>query len=336
MDEVLEVVSEKVLEEVPDDAADDVEGQHSGYFRHGTAYVTNTDDATVSVIDLNRAREIKRIAVGNRPLGVAVSPDKRFVYVANTDDGTLSVIDALRHTVVATVDLNAGPFVGTFPVGVAVSPDGRFVYVANFTSENVSVVDARQLVLVTEIPLSARGQEIRVTPDGNLAYVTMSGVGTGFVGVLDLNANLQVKTIDTCGLGQAGLDLARTRPLVYFGCTGILGTIGAINTDLAEQSLTSIILSSSPDQIAFNPSGSIAYVTELNGDELWVVDVFRHTQVLTITVGDGSRGVKVTDNGLLVVVTNEGDDSVSIVDARTNTVAATVPVGGGPTHVDIA
>jgi YVTN family beta-propeller protein len=58
--------------------------------------------------------------------------------------------------------------------------------------------------------------------------------------------------------------------------------------------------------------------------------------VLTITVGDGSRGVKVTDNGLLVVVTNEGDDSVSIVDARTNTVAATVPVGGGPTHVDIA
>ncbi|MGI6146551.1 MAG: YncE family protein [Firmicutes bacterium] len=317
-----------------DEVLDDVEVQQLGSLGCGTAYVTNREDASVSVIDLNRAQEVTRIPVGTRPQAIAASPDKRFVYVTNFNDATLSVINTLTNTVVDTVGLNVGAFAAEGPTGVAVTPDGRFVYVANIQSDNLSVVDARRLAVVTTVPMSAPPADLRITADGNLAYVTMGVGAIGFIGVVDLNTNLQVKAISICS-NRTGIDIAPRMPLAYQACTFPVGRLHAVNTDLAEPSAESIITNLPPDQIAFNPEGTLAYVTQLDGSRLWVVDVFRHAVRLTIPVGGGSSGVKVSDNGLLVVVANLDDNTVSIVDARTNTVAATVPVGSSPFRVAI-
>jgi YVTN family beta-propeller protein len=41
--------------------------------------------------------------VGNRPEGVAVTPDRKRAYVTNMNSDTLSVIDTATNTVVATI-----------------------------------------------------------------------------------------------------------------------------------------------------------------------------------------------------------------------------------------
>ena len=95
------------------------------------AYVANSGDNTVSVINTATNSVVGTNNVGSTPIGVAVSPDGNRVYVANNGSGTVSVIDTATDTVTATVG------VGTLPQAVAVSPDGNRVYVTNNGSGTV-------------------------------------------------------------------------------------------------------------------------------------------------------------------------------------------------------
>ena len=79
------------------------------------AYVTNTTDGTVSVIDTSTNNVVATIGVGQEPGAVAVRGNR--VYVANYVSGTVSVIDTTTNAVVATVA--AG---GAVPSGVRPPP----------------------------------------------------------------------------------------------------------------------------------------------------------------------------------------------------------------------
>src|SRR5215470_13460234 len=101
--------------------------------RAQTAYITNQNSNTVSVIDTATNTVSATIPIGPSPLGVAVSPDGSKVYVANGPD--ISVLDTATNTVSATIPI------GPSPLGVAVSPDGSKVYTTNELDSTVSVID---------------------------------------------------------------------------------------------------------------------------------------------------------------------------------------------------
>jgi serine/threonine-protein kinase len=83
-------------------------------------WVVDTAGDAVMRFDTQTRREIERIAVGARPVSVAVSADG--VWVANSGDGSVTRIDPATNEVVATIAI------GGEPVGVAVS--GTMVWVA--------------------------------------------------------------------------------------------------------------------------------------------------------------------------------------------------------------
>lgn len=323
--------TDETIKTVDDEGAEDTELQRFKCFDLGIAYVANFGGDSVSAVDVARTDEIARIPVGTGPYAVAASPDKRFVYVSNFVDNTLSVIRTLSNTVIATIDLNAGPFTSSGPEGVAVSHDSRFVYVANYLSANISVVDAHQLTVVAEIPLTSWPTAIGITPDGNAAYVTLWDKGV--VAIVDLNTNLQVGTV-AVGVAPEGIDMACHKPLAYVALQGA-PHVRAVNTDVGMAAVTPIAVGASSTGVSFNPNATLAYVTNKGSDTVSVIDVFRHAKILTIPVGDGPVGVKVAKNGFAVVVANQDSSTVSIIDARTSNVTATVPVGSGPVYVDI-
>ena len=80
------------------------------------AYVANSNDNTVSVINTVSNTISTTIPVGANPFGVAISPDGFTAYVGNNSDNTLSIIDILTNTVTATTP------VGDSPMGIAVTP----------------------------------------------------------------------------------------------------------------------------------------------------------------------------------------------------------------------
>lgn len=57
------------------------------------AYITNYGSDFISVIDIQKNQKITDIKTGNKPHGVAVSPDGKFAVVSNTSSNDASIID---------------------------------------------------------------------------------------------------------------------------------------------------------------------------------------------------------------------------------------------------
>ena len=72
-----------------------------------TAYVSNEKSNTISVIDTDKFTVVNTIKVGQRPRGIELTRDGKFVFVAVGDDDTIQVIDVRTHEIVAT--LPSGP-----------------------------------------------------------------------------------------------------------------------------------------------------------------------------------------------------------------------------------
>src|SRR5262249_34390729 len=96
------------------------------------AYVANSLEGTVSVVDLNTLRVTRTITVGAEPMAVAVSPNGTRAYVANSASNNLMVIASAADAVAAPVDLSAP---GTGPRSIAITSDGNTIFVALFFSQ---------------------------------------------------------------------------------------------------------------------------------------------------------------------------------------------------------
>src|ERR1700742_4875783 len=59
-----------------------------------TVYISNEKDNTVSVIDSTKLEVVKTVKVGQRPRGIILSKDHRWLLVCASDDNTVQVYDA--------------------------------------------------------------------------------------------------------------------------------------------------------------------------------------------------------------------------------------------------
>ena len=89
--------------------------------------------------------------------------------------------------------------------------------------------------------------------------------------------------------------------------------------------------SDSPQWIAFNASGSRAYVTNQGSASVSVIDTATNTVVTTITdgIGDQPTIAALAPNGK-IYVSNQGSGTVSVIDTTTDTVITGIAVGGHP------
>jgi YVTN family beta-propeller protein len=74
------------------------------------AYITNSGDRTVSVINTTNNSIVATVLVRSYPYGVAVSPDGTKIYVTNQNGNDVSVINTTTNTVTAALP------VGTYPI----------------------------------------------------------------------------------------------------------------------------------------------------------------------------------------------------------------------------
>src|SRR5882757_5123351 len=120
-------------------------------------YVSNWGGRSVSVVDTQKNRRVRDIAVGIRPNDLALSKDGR-LFVACSGDNTVHVIQtkALEDSgqdasparrlpentreIISTSLYPQSPE-GSTPDAVAVSPDGKTLFVANADNNSVLVMD---------------------------------------------------------------------------------------------------------------------------------------------------------------------------------------------------
>ena len=151
----------------------------------------NPDSDSVSVIRTDTNELVAKIAVGDEPRSVALTPGNRFAYVSNTAGNSVTVI-RIRNShpdrFKADVDRQSGRYgelvTGAEPVGIVVSPDGKRVFVANSSQDTVSVIDAKKRKIIGSVDMRGslcnvgdarrhfQPRGLAVTQDSKYLYVT--------------------------------------------------------------------------------------------------------------------------------------------------------------------
>src|SRR5918994_7926646 len=96
-----------------------------GHAQALTIFVSNEKGNSISIVDGESLELVKQVAVGERPRGIALSPDAKSLYICASDDDTIQIMDT--ETLEILGELPSGPD----PEVIMVSPDGSKVYAAN-------------------------------------------------------------------------------------------------------------------------------------------------------------------------------------------------------------
>jgi PQQ-dependent catabolism-associated beta-propeller protein len=131
-----------------------------------TAYVSNEKSNTVSVIDTTTWTVTKTIKVGQRPRGIGLTRDGKFLMVACGDDDTIQLVDTATHEV--TGSLPSGPDPELF----ILHPNGKVLYVANEDDNLVSIIDMEKRSLVKEVQVGVEPEGMGISPDGKFLVNT--------------------------------------------------------------------------------------------------------------------------------------------------------------------
>ena len=131
------------------------------------AFVSNRDEGTVSVIDIQQLKKVKDLSTGPLPISLDYSPLSRAVYVADGKQGVISVVDSERHEILARI--TAKPGLGP----LRFTPDGRWALALNSIENAVHVVDAATNRLRYTIPVGAQPYQVGFT--GAFAYIRSLG-----------------------------------------------------------------------------------------------------------------------------------------------------------------
>ena len=136
------------------------------------AWITVRGEDYLSVIDVARMRETRRVAVPNGPGQIAFSPDGKLAFVCSSFSPELAVVDVATYKVIKKI-----PVVSPFSPNIFPTKDGQQIWFTHKDVGKVSVLDTRTLTIsgvLTTGPISNHVATVDVAA-GDFAYVTVGG-----------------------------------------------------------------------------------------------------------------------------------------------------------------
>ncbi len=249
------------------------------------------------------------IPVGAPPTLLAVAPDGRHLYAAS--NGSLSVIDTTSNSVVTRLSINANT------TGIAVSPDGAQVYIANLFSITLTVLDTATNTLATPITMFIQRQRggfgfMAVAPDGRTIYIANRDNQAFGIIPLQGSGSLLRPTVWPAALAIS----ADGRTVVSAGCKQIC-TPGFVNLfDTATQRFgAEIAVGGNPFRIVLSPDGSRAFVANLTGPSISVVDLAARRVTQTFRVPVQPTGLAIAPDGNTLYVASQTQGLLTALDA---------------------
>ena len=141
-------------------------------------YVSNEDNAEMTVLDVTSGEILKHVKIGEEPEGVRVRPDGQVVYVTCEGTNEVAVVDTTTYAVIGHLKMEGRPRAIEF------TPDGRTAFVSNENGGSVSVVDAQAHKVTGVIAIPAdpaaptppRPMGLALSPDAKFLYVSNRGI----------------------------------------------------------------------------------------------------------------------------------------------------------------
>ena len=280
-----------------------------------TLYVTGMRSGLLYAIDL-ATREVRSVAVGSEPVGIAVAPDGATVFVACAQDDKVVAVGAVDLAVRGSVAVASEPW------ALGWSPTDGSLLVTHLLTPGVTAIDPAALTVrgMTTIPdMAPRGDKRLAHGQVRGLYDIAARPGTEELWV----AHVMLGT-DTA---QPDLDFEST----VFPSVSVLRAGGAFHVTLSvdvldlagiDGSFGDIV--SGPHAIAFTSDGALALVVDTNSEDLLAIDADHEveTALLRPLPGHMPEGIALSP-----------DESVAYIDERNSGDVAVVHIDRTGDHV---
>jgi YVTN family beta-propeller protein len=134
----------------------------------GLAFVMNSGSASVSLIDMNTLKEIRRIPVLREPHHWALTSDGKSLLVGDSAGNALLFFDPASGALQRRM-----PCADPYQLGF--SPDGKFLVVNGLQRNQIDVYDGANFTLVKRFAIRTMPSHLTYSPDSSVVYVTLQG-----------------------------------------------------------------------------------------------------------------------------------------------------------------
>jgi YVTN family beta-propeller protein len=294
----------------------------AGSTSRASAFVSNVDGDTVSVIDPATQTVLTEIAVGSEPRNLAPNPDGSRMYVPNRFGDSVSVIDTADNTVVDTVtDASFDE-----PYAVTVTPDGSRVYVANkegggSSTGSVTVIDAATNTVVDNVddPCFSSPEGIVADPVRARVYLINRNTNASTdhqVCIINTNTNTVSGAVSVGSEPRYGVVTPDGSAL--FTSNNSSGDVSRVALD-SGNTVTTINVNASPRNMVLSNDATKLYVATQT-DEVSVITVADSSvDVIDFPGASSLYAVAVIPGTDFGYATDEDDDNVRVFDTSTDT-----------------
>lgn len=177
--------------------------------------VVNTQDASVSVVDLTTMKELSRNPVGPRPYGIAVSRDAKTVAVGVEDE------ECVKFFSLPDFKLKGKAKIGKmFNDHIILTQDGQHILVADFYSDDVLGIGMESMKEEFRITDCSAPHVVKFGPQKKLVYVTCKKI-TG-IAIIDPESRKLVKFMQL-NVNPRSLTFSPDEKKLYFGSFWVNG-----------------------------------------------------------------------------------------------------------------
>ena len=278
-----------------------------------TAYISNYNQgngaaSTLSRADLGGLKSLPPLDLGalTRPHGLTVFNNKIYFTaegskVIGSYDPATSKIDWVMGTGQNRTHM------------VIVSKDGKQIYTSNVASGTLCVI---------EQAAGGRGPG-GPPPGGPPPGGRGPGPGRG-PGAPDWNV-----TVIPVGRGAEGFDVSPDGREIW-AANAQDASVSIIDVAAKKVVQTIPVAFRSANRLKFTPDGSRVLISDLGGNDLFVLDAAKRSEVKKIDLGGGAAGILMDPNGLRAFVSVGPMNSVAIIDLKELKIARRLETGPGP------
>ena len=283
--------------------------------------VGNKGEDTVSLVDLETGRELRRLQTGKAPHEIALSPDGRTAAVVSYGGTSVDLFDLARRERVGTVELGAN----ARPHGLVWLRDGRLVATAEGRKSLMVVAPDRRTV--REIPTGQDGTHmVAVTTDGRRAYT--ANMSSGTISVIDLSRGAKLRDVPAGGQPE-GIALSPDGRRLWVADRR--GATLRVFEAASMRVLATMPTGRTPIRVLLSPDGRTAVTSNYGDGTLSLFDTRTMKPTRTIPVSGRGPSQQVTilfaPDGRRLYVAETGTDRVAEVDMASGKVLRRLPAG---------
>lgn len=295
-----------------------------------TLLVLNKEDATLAFVDPVSGNVTGLVPTGEGPHEVTVSTDGALAFATNygginTPGNTISVIDLAARKELRRVDVS--PI--RRPHGLSFA-DGKLY----FTAELNRLIARYDPVADKVDWLLGTGQTTThmLIVNQETTRIVTANIGGNSIAIFERGPNPAAtwnETVVPVGRSPEGMDVSPDGKEIWAAHSGD-GGVSVIDVATKKVVATLDLKTKRSNRLKFQPYGRFVLISDLDGNEVVVVDRVTRTEVKRIPTGRRPLGILVVPDGSRAYVAINTDNYVSVVDLRTLTITGKISTGNGP------